>query len=180
MRKSFVCKLIKNLFKKVNLKGFTLVELIIVIIIIGILSIVAVPIYQYRVEKAKLTEAYTMLKAIADANVAYYLEHGKYTSDISLLDIELESNAKLVASVNRIETENFIYSAGSSGSDNLLAFAQRKPLSKRYYIYITQAKHPSTKKYQLGLYKIAAYSYDGKCSMIDKQVVAEINKKKGF
>jgi prepilin-type N-terminal cleavage/methylation domain-containing protein len=37
-------------------KGFTLVELVIVIVIIGILSIIAIPIYRSYIEKARLSQ----------------------------------------------------------------------------------------------------------------------------
>ena len=59
-------------------KGFTLVELVIVIIIVGILSLVAVPIYKNYVLRAKLTEAKTFMKTVFDAQNLYYLEHGTY------------------------------------------------------------------------------------------------------
>lgn len=171
-------KLLNKLLNIKHRKGFILVELIIVIIIIGILSIVAVPIYQYRVEKAKLTEAYAMLRSIADANVAYYLENGKYASNINLLDIEIGKSAR-VSSLNRIETEHFVYSAAGTGDSNIIALAQRVPFAKKYYVYIMQTSLPDSTEHHLGTYKIGAHSYNG-CSIIDKQIVAEINKKQRF
>ena len=57
-------------------KGFTLVELVIVIIIVGILSLVAVPIYRNYVLKAKLTEAEVLAGSIVDKVNLYILEKG--------------------------------------------------------------------------------------------------------
>ena len=57
-------------------KGFTLVELIIVIVIVGILSIVAVPIYRGYTKKAIATEAKALLGSIATAEKVYYAEFG--------------------------------------------------------------------------------------------------------
>ena len=59
-------------------KGFTLVELVIVIIIVGILSIVAVPIYKNYVFKAKLTEFDVALSSLIRAEKLYFLENGKF------------------------------------------------------------------------------------------------------
>jgi len=52
-------------------KGFTLIELIIVIVIIGILSTVSVPIYRKYIAEAAMTEGYTLIGAIARAEVIY-------------------------------------------------------------------------------------------------------------
>ncbi len=59
-------------------KGFTLVELVIVIVIVGILSVISVPIYRGYVEKAMMTEGKVLLSAIAKAELAYHVEHGYF------------------------------------------------------------------------------------------------------
>ncbi len=58
---------------KQTLHGFTLMELLVVVLIIGILAAVAVPQYQKAVEKAKATEASTILNALHVAQKSYYL-----------------------------------------------------------------------------------------------------------
>ena len=55
-------------------KGFTLVELVIVIVIVGILSIISVPVYRGYVEKAMLTEGKTLIGAVGRAELAYHVE----------------------------------------------------------------------------------------------------------
>lgn len=52
--------------------GFTLVELMIVLAIIGILAAVAIPAFVRYVERSKDAEAVSVLKAIADSAVLYY------------------------------------------------------------------------------------------------------------
>ena len=70
-----------------KLKGFTLVELVIVIIIVGILSIIAIPTYQKYVVSARATEAKALLSSIRKALDLYYVEHGfPYASTWSLGD----------------------------------------------------------------------------------------------
>ena len=58
--------------------GFTLVELLIVIIIIGILATMAVPQYQKIVKKSKIQEAIVTLGLFRKAQMLYYAEHDFY------------------------------------------------------------------------------------------------------
>ena len=57
-------------------KGFTLIELLVVVLIIGILSAVAMPQYTLAVEKARLTEAISIMKHVHNAMQVRYLECG--------------------------------------------------------------------------------------------------------
>ncbi len=61
-------------------KGFTLVELVIVIAIVIILSVVSVPIYRGYVDKSKMAEFYALCGTILSAQKAYYSEYGNFLS----------------------------------------------------------------------------------------------------
>ena len=74
-----------------NKKGFTLLELLVVVLIIGILASIALPQYTRAVEKAKLSEALTTLKSIENSLYRLMYENDD-TEDMEItfdiLDIE--------------------------------------------------------------------------------------------
>lgn len=59
-----------------NRKGFTLIELMVVILIVGILAAVAIPLMRGRVDSAKWTEGKSMAGTIATSIRAYAAEKG--------------------------------------------------------------------------------------------------------
>ena len=61
-------------------KGFTLLELIVVIIIIGVLATLGFTQYQATVEHSRTAEARMILGTMRTAQVAYELEHGDYAA----------------------------------------------------------------------------------------------------
>ena len=71
-------------------KGFTLLELMIVVIIVGILASLAVPRFIAATRKAKEAEARNILGVIRTSQIRYYLENRQtYSTDISLLDCDI-------------------------------------------------------------------------------------------
>ena len=70
-------------------KGFTLVELAVVIIIIGVLASFAVPRFLDSVERSKAGEAFNYLAAIRSAQERFQIRQGTYCDDITKLDIQM-------------------------------------------------------------------------------------------
>lgn len=62
--------------------GFTLIELLVVVLIIGILAAVAVPQYEKSVNRAKTTEAMTVLSYIEKEQTMAYLANNYIPNDI--------------------------------------------------------------------------------------------------
>ena len=57
-------------------KGFTMIELMVVIVIVGILAAVAVPLMRGKVDSAKWSEAAAAAGAIRSANRVYFSQNG--------------------------------------------------------------------------------------------------------
>ena len=69
--------------------GFTLVELAVVIIIIGVLAAFAVPRFLDSVERSKAAEAFNYMSAVRAAQERYQVRQGTYADDVAKLDIQM-------------------------------------------------------------------------------------------
>ncbi|HEZ5833343.1 TPA: pilin [Neisseria meningitidis] len=75
-------------------KGFTLIELMIVIAIVGILAAVALPAYQDYTARAQVSEAILLAEGQKSAVTEYYLNHGKWPGDNSDAGVASASDIK--------------------------------------------------------------------------------------
>jgi prepilin-type N-terminal cleavage/methylation domain-containing protein len=74
-------------------KGFTLVELAVVIVIIGVLAAFGVPRFLKSVERSKAAEAFSYLSAVRSSQERYLAQYGQYCTDLTQLDIQFPSPA---------------------------------------------------------------------------------------
>ncbi|WP_096121703.1 pilin [Neisseria meningitidis] len=75
-------------------KGFTLIELMIVIAIVGILAAVALPAYQDYTARAQVSEAILLAEGQKSAVTEYYLNHGKWPDGNSDAGVATSSEIK--------------------------------------------------------------------------------------
>ncbi|MBH6718119.1 pilin [Neisseria meningitidis] len=75
-------------------KGFTLIELMIVIAIVGILAAVALPAYQDYTARAQVSEAILLAEGQKSAVTEYYLNHGTWPGDNSNAGVASSSTIK--------------------------------------------------------------------------------------
>ena len=130
-------------------QGFTLLELLVVVLIIGILASIALPQYENSVEKSKASEALIILKSLRDQQALCYLERGE-TDDVSECDQgdgggdNIFTNSDILIgdpdpdcadSACGPATKDFFYSA-----DGFALYATRLPADTKYYI-TTSAHH---------------------------------------
>jgi len=100
--------------------GFSLVELMIVIVIIGVLAAVAVPIYSNNVMKAKMSEADAALGSIRTQLRVYYGENGAYpvaasgTAITAVSGIDIDSGELTGKYFNDASYTYYGYASGDS------------------------------------------------------------------
>ncbi|MEY6460436.1 pilin, partial [Neisseria gonorrhoeae] len=75
-------------------KGFTLIELMIVIAIVGILAAVALPAYQDYTARAQVSEAILLAEGQKSAVTEYYPNHGKWPEDNTSAGVASASEIK--------------------------------------------------------------------------------------
>jgi len=87
--------------------GFSLVELSVVVIIIGVLAAFGIPRMLKSVERSKAAEAFKYLAAVRAAQERYQAREGTYAADLT--DLDMEQTAPKYFTVGAV-------AAGSSGS----------------------------------------------------------------
>src|SRR5256712_5169602 len=80
-----------------NRKGFPLIELLIVVVIIGILAAIAIPKFANTKEKAYITSMKADLRNLVTAEEAYFADSVKYTTATSCVNPAPAGNASWCA-----------------------------------------------------------------------------------
>jgi len=80
----------KDLLFSKRIKAYTLTEILVVLCIIGILTLLALPILLPLITKAKSTEAKEQLAYIHTLEKNYFYEKSKYTTDLQALGFQQE------------------------------------------------------------------------------------------
>ncbi|ENW9947677.1 prepilin-type N-terminal cleavage/methylation domain-containing protein [Neisseria gonorrhoeae] len=92
-------------------KGFTLIELMIVIAIVGILAAVALPAYQDYTARAQVSEAILLAEGQKSAVTEYYLNHGKWPEDNTSAGVASSATDIKGKYVKEVKVENGVVTA---------------------------------------------------------------------
>ncbi|WP_127404607.1 pilin [Neisseria meningitidis] len=121
-------------------KGFTLIELMIVIAIVGILAAVALPAYQDYTARAQVSEAILLAEGQKSAVTEYYLNHGIWPADNSDAGVASSSEikgkyVKEVTVANGVVTATMLSSGVNNEikGKNLSLWAKRQDGSVKWF-----------------------------------------------
>ncbi len=138
-------------------RGFTFIELLVVVLIIGILSAVALPQYQVAVMKARLAATMPAVATLKTAAELYYLENGFYDQyDMSLA---IDSIGGCRTNYNSGDVDifwcgNFFINyigGGGRGANNIMAGVGENPSSSnptelQYVAYLDHSSYPNRRE----------------------------------
>ena len=105
-----------KLYRK--MRGVTLTELLIVIVMIGILAAIGYPNYREFAARAKRNEAKAALLQIATNQERFYLQNNTYTADMNALGVPVMTDSGTYAcAINNANANTFLATATYQNAD---------------------------------------------------------------
>ncbi len=130
--------------KKVTQKGFTIVELLIVIVVIGILAALVITTYNGIQQKGRNTERQTDAKALQGQLEAYYAQNGQYPTLAQLNTDPTLDSGFIKTSMKGLDVEALRDPKATAGTYVLVATADADS-----YGYSTTGTAPDITAYTL-------------------------------
>ncbi len=141
-----------NMERQLILKnGFTLIEIVMVMVIVGVLAAMAVPMFIRSVEEGKNQEAVAALRLIRTAERLYYLDYDAYVpaSDTN------EVNTKLDLDIESKNWKFWVEVDNTASPPQFTAYAERT-LGSRKRIFRIRANSPDVQCQKI---KCCCYSW---------------------
>ena len=76
-------------------KGFTLIEMLVVVIIIGVLIAIGLPQYQKTMKRSKYGRMKSIARTLSEAQIRYFQKTGSYADSMDLLDVDIPRHKPL-------------------------------------------------------------------------------------
>jgi type IV pilus assembly protein PilE len=110
-------QLLRTMKSRSRLGGFTLVELMVVVAIVGIIGSFAVPSLQNYVMRSRRTEAYINLAGLYTAQKVYHMEHDEY--GMTFADIGFEISGANVIDPTTLQSKFYTYTLETFAIDGV-------------------------------------------------------------
>ena len=124
-------------------KGFTLIEVLVVVLIIGILTSVALPQYQKAVIKSQFAQLKTLAHSIAEAEEVFYSLHNKYSGRFDELDVD--TPAYITETTSAAGNTSRYFDWGScwlvGGTTEARVGCEHNKAKMNYYIYFNNTQY---------------------------------------
>jgi len=101
-----------------NRKGFTLVELMVVVIIVLVLAGIAVPVYIHYIQEGKKSEAYAVIDSVVSGALVYFQKNDSYTGgdfDVWLADDDVDNAVYFTYAISDADDAGFVVTASVAG-----------------------------------------------------------------
>jgi prepilin-type N-terminal cleavage/methylation domain-containing protein/uncharacterized repeat protein (TIGR02543 family) len=133
-----------------KLKGFTLIELMVVIAIIIILAAIAIPTYINMTRKANKASIGANMGVLATGLSTYYTDWGKYPVSLTAVNVATEADAfyKEFTGTGTVNNSGATGMSGAAGGDAYLSAATLKNMKNPFYsaaengiMYVSDGSH---------------------------------------
>ena len=113
--------------RKSSKPGFTLIEVLVVVIIVAVLAAVAVPQYQKAVLKSRFSTLLPIAKSVWQGNELYYLENGKYAANVDELDVSAPANPKVQATLGDEDQHQYVRVSKADVPNRVTMYQKHSP-----------------------------------------------------
>lgn len=98
-------------------RGYSLIELLVVVVIAGILATLAYPSYAAQLNKGRRTDAITALYQLQQAQERWRSNHSSYTDDLALLGLSASVADRYRLSISTVSTDGYTATATAQWPD---------------------------------------------------------------
>ncbi|MDQ6998535.1 MAG: type II secretion system major pseudopilin GspG [Mariprofundus sp.] len=114
----------RTVLSKKNQEGFTLLEIMVVLVIIGVLAALVAPRFLERADEAKVEATKVQMKNIGQALKLYRLQHGKYPNSGDGLNVLTSGSKRYLDTIPKDPWGNdYVYlSPGVHGDFDILSY----------------------------------------------------------